>query len=386
MPMSQTLMLRVFPPEQRGLAMGVWAMTVIMGPAVGPVLGGYISDEVSWHWIFLINVPIAALCVGVAYALLGGLETESRKVPIDRVGLGLMIFWIGCLQIMLDIGRDHDWFGDWKIVALAVAAVIGFAAFIIWELTDEHPIVDLRIFRHRGFSASVITLALCFGSFFAGVVLVPQWLQMSLGYSATDAGKLMAMQALAALIMSQFAARLLGKVDSRLMVCGGVTWMGLAALARATWTSGADFWSLAWPMAMQGMGIPFMMIPLTTVALSSVRPEETASAAGLQNFVRTMAIAVSTSIVLTVWSDAQRTVRTELVGKLHPEQPQAALASGGFSVDQIRQMLSGMVDLEAVTVALNHTFVLSAIVLFISGATVWLSPKPAPGAAGGMGH
>lgn len=387
MPMSQTLLLRVFPPRQRGLAMGAWAMTVTLGPAAGPILGGYISDQFSWHWIFLINVPIAALCVALAYALLGGLETETRKLPIDKVGLGLLIFWIGCLQVMLDIGRDHDWFGDWKIVGLAIAAGLGFLIFIIWELTEEHPIVDLRIFRHRGFSVSAATLCLCFGAFFSGVVMVPQWLQSAMGYSASQAGQIMALQALAALFMAPIVAKLMDKVDSRVLVSLGVCWMGLAAVFRATWTTGVDYWSLAWPMAMQGMGIPMMMIPLTTAALAAVKPEETASAAGLQNFVRTMALAVATSLILTFWSDGQRVSRSELVSQMHPEQAQAALSAGGMGIEQGRQILSNMVELEAVTVALNHSFLLSAVVLFLSGAVMWLSPRIAMDrGAGPAGH
>lgn len=133
MPMSQTLLMRIYPPEQRAKVMGLWAMTTLAGPAVGPIVGGYISDNWSWHWIFFINVPIAAGCVFAAMALLRPAETERHKLPIDFIGLALLIFWIGCLQIMLDTGRDHDWFGDPMIVALAVMAAIGFLVFIIWN-------------------------------------------------------------------------------------------------------------------------------------------------------------------------------------------------------------------------------------------------------------
>ncbi|MFA7587211.1 MAG: DHA2 family efflux MFS transporter permease subunit, partial [Novosphingobium sp.] len=387
MPMSQTLLMRVFPPEQRPMAMGLWAMTVILGPAFGPMLGGYISDEFSWHWIFLINVPIAAACIGISWLLLQPLETETRTVPIDKVGLGLLIFWIGCLQIMIDIGRDHDWFGDWKIVALAILAFIGFVIFIIWELTEEHPIVDLRVFRHRGFSASVATMALAFGAFFSGVVVIPQWLQASLGYSATQAGMVMTAQASAALVTAQIVAKLMQRgVDPRLLVFCGVMWMGVASLIRATWITGVDQWSLMWPMFMQGLGIPFMMIPLTAVTLSTVDYDETASAAGLQNFVRTMAVAFATSVVLTIWADSQRVARNELVAGLNPDEAQSRLASMGFSPDQIRQVIANMVDQEAVTLALNHTFIIAALCLFVSGLLVWLSPRVSATMDNAMGH
>ena len=375
MPMSQTLMMRVFPPEKRALAMGLWAMTVILGPALGPILGGIISDQISWHWIFLINVPIAALCIGAAWLLLRPVETETLRVPIDRVGLALLVFWIGCLQIILDIGRDHDWFGDWKIVALAIMAGIGFVVFVIWELTEEHPIVDLRIFRHRGFSASLATMCLAFGAFFAGVVLVPQWLQATLGYTATKAGTITAMHAFAAMLVAPLVAKLMTKVDPRTLVCFGLCWMAITSLLRAQWTSDVDFFGLAWPMFIQGFGIPFMMIPLTATSLGSVPPEETASAAGLQNFVRTMSVAIATSLVLTIWGDAQRASRTELVGAMNPDAAQATLAGAGMSAEQSAAMLSNMVDREAITLAVDYTFMVAALVLAFSAAIVWLTPR-----------
>ncbi|CAN5170373.1 DHA2 family efflux MFS transporter permease subunit [soil metagenome] len=375
MPMSQTLMLRVFPPEQRAKAMGLWAMTTLLGPAAGPIVGGYISDNWSWHWIFFINLPICFFCTMAAFTLLRSVETETRKLPIDRIGLFLLVFWIGCLQIMLDIGRDHDWFADPTIILLAAGAAIGFALFVIWELTEEHPVVDLRIFRHRGFSFGVVTLALCFGSYFAGIVVIPQWLQASMGYPASDAGLVTAFTAMTAIIMAQFAARLVGKVDARIMVSGAVLWLALMAVWRTNWTSGADFWTLATPQVVQGFALPFFMIPLTTITLAAVPPEETASAAGLQNFLRTMAVAISTSLVLTIWGDAQRVARTDIVSNLQPDDVQRVIANSGMSADQGRAMISNIVDQEAIVMAINYTFWIAAFVLVCAAVLIWLTPK-----------
>jgi DHA2 family multidrug resistance protein len=386
-PMSQTLLLRVFPPELRGRAIGLWAMTTLLGPAFGPIIGGYISDNWSWHWIFFINLPVCAICTFAAIALLRTIETPTRSLPIDKVGLALMIFWIACLQMLLDLGRDRDWFADSRMVALAIGAGIGFLVFVIWELTEEHPIVDLRVFRHRGFSFGVMALALCFGAYFASIVVIPQWLQDSLGYPAMWAGVVTAGTAMTALTMSQFAAKLMTKVDSRIMVSAGVAWLGVMAIWRTNWTSGADFWTLALPQLLQGFGMAFFMIPLTNITLSSVPPEETASAAGLQNFVRTVALAIATSLVLTIWGNAQRVARSEIASKLQPDDVQRLLANSGMGVEQSRQMISNIVEQEAVAVAIDHTFLITAFVLFLAACVIWLSPKPKTGApAPGGGH
>ena len=146
MPMSQTLMMRVFPPQQRGQAMGLWSMTTVVAPIAGPILGGYLCDTAGWPWVFLINVPVAVICAFFAWRMLASQETATERRPIDFVGLSLLILFVGSLQIMLDKGKELDWFGSPVIVSLAVAAAIGFASFLIWELTDKHLIVDLRVF------------------------------------------------------------------------------------------------------------------------------------------------------------------------------------------------------------------------------------------------
>jgi MFS transporter, DHA2 family, multidrug resistance protein len=386
MPMSQTLMLRVFPPDKRGAAIGVWAMTTLLGPAMGPIIGGWISDSFTWHWIFLLNVPIAMLCVFFAWTLLREVETETVRLPIDKVGMILLVFWIGCLQLMLDLGRDHAWFDDWRIVALGIGAGVGFLVFLIWELTERHPAVDLRIFRHRGFTFGVLTLALSFGAYFASIVVVPQWLQTSLGYTATDAGILNAMSAMSAIVVAPIAAKLMDRMDARIMISASVAWLGLMTLVRAGWTSGIDFWAMAVPQILQGFALPFFIVPLTALSLGAVPPDETPGAAGLQNFVRTMAIAIATSLALTVWGDAQRMAQTDVAGSLNPADTLDKLNRLGLDLEQGRRVIAGVAGNEATMLAVNHTVYVTVVVLFVAAAIVWFSPRPGSSADMGRLH
>jgi len=386
MPMTQALMLRVFPPERRTKAIAIWASTTLLAPALGPIIGGYISDNYSWHWIFLINVPIAIACTAAAVFLLRPVESQTVRMPIDKIGLVLLVFWIGCLQIMLDIGRDHDWFGDWKIVGLAIAAGIGFIVFVIWELTEEHPIVDLRIFRHRGFTLAVVTLAATFGSYFASIVVIPQWLQSSQGYTAFDAGMVTAFTALTSLVTAFTLPRWIDKVDLRIPITLGIAWFLGQTLVRSTWSTGMDFWSLAMPQIIQGFGISMFMMPLTQMSLSSVEPHEVPGAAGLQNFLRTMSIAVATSLILTDWGNQQRVAQNEMANILQPDATMATLNQAGFSDEAGRQIISNLVTEQAVTVAMNHTSLMAAIVTFATIGLVWLGPRPKSLGVQGGGH
>ena len=379
MPLSQTLLLRIFPKEKHAAAMGIWAMTTVTAPILGPILGGTISDNWSWHWIFFINIPIAAFCALSAVGLLRKVETAVESVPIDRIGLILLVLWIGALQLMLDLGREHDWFGSGMIVTLAVVAAIGFAVFLIWELTEAQPVVDLRVFRHRGFTVSVTALVFAFGTFFASIVVIPLWLQGAMGYTATWAGYATAFNGVAAVVMAPVVAKLSTRVDPRILVSFGILWLGATSLIRTVWwTSDADFWTLALPQLIQGVGMPFFFIPLTTLALGAVEPEETASAAGVMNFLRTMAGAVATAIATTMWYDGAQVTRAELTGILH--QPQAAidgLAARGFSIEQARLIVSQLVDREAVALATGHIFTIAALVFAAAASIIWLAPRPA---------
>jgi DHA2 family multidrug resistance protein len=386
MPLTQTLLMRIFPRERHGQALGLWSMTTVTAPIFGPILGGVLSDDWSWHWIFFINLPVAIGCIVGAYILLRPIETALKPARIDRIGLGLMVLWIAALQVMLDLGHDRDWFHNSFIVSLAVIAVIGFALFCAWELTEAHPAVDLRVFRHRGFAASVVALGFAFGTFFTSAVLIPQWLQGYLGYTATWAGYATAFTGVSAVIASPIVAKLSVKVDPRKLVSFGILWLGATTLLRTHWNSGADFWSLALPQLLQGAGLPFFFIPITSLGLGAVNDDEIASAAGLMSFLRTMSAAIGTSIATTAWDDDTRVARSELVSKLHSSDVSTSLQDRGFSMAQVRGIIEQLVNNEATALATNHIFLVSAIVFFFAAALIWAAPKPAKQVAPGAAH
>ncbi|WP_155006403.1 DHA2 family efflux MFS transporter permease subunit [Sphingomonas hengshuiensis] len=386
MPLSQTLMLRIFPKKQHGQAMGLWAMTTVIAPIVGPILGGAISDNMSWHWIFYINIPVAALCAYGAHMLLRQAETRTEKMGIDRIGLALLVIWIGAFQVMLDLGREHDWFEDGFIVSLAITAAVGLLVFIAWEVTERQPIVDLRVFRHRGFTVSVISLSFAFACFFASAVLIPQWLQSSMGYTATDAGYVTAFTGVGAVIMSPIVAKLGEKVDPRGLVFFGIVWMGFGSYLRVYWSSGSDFWALSIPQIVQGIGLPFFFIPLTTIGLGAVDPEETASAAGVMSFLRTMAGAIGTSVSNTIYYNNATVARSEIVSKLNSDSTSTMLQGTGFSLAQVRGTIEQTVTPESYALSINHVFLLTAIIFVAAASIIWLAPRPTRTVEAGAAH
>lgn len=386
MPLSQMLLMRIFPPEKQSQAMGLWAMTTVLGPILGPVLGGSISDNFSWHWIFFINIPVGIICGFAALKLLKPAETPIAKLKMDTVGLSLLILWIAALQLMLDLGHEHDWFNSGLIWTLAIATVIGFITFVIWELTEKNPVVNIRIFRYRGFTLATVALAMGFGAFFGSIVLIPQWLQINLGYTATWAGYLTATMGLGSLTMSPIVAKLATKYDPRALASFGLVMLGGVTLMRAFWTTGADFMTLALPQIIQGFAVPFFFIPLTNLALGSVKEAEMASAAGLMNFLRTMAGAVGASLAVTIWDDHAKVARTEMVSNLNIEHTQQNLIAHGYSEGNTLGIISNLVNKEALTLSVNHVFFIFAILFLLAALIIWAAPKTKGPVGGGSAH
>ena len=373
MPLSQTLLLKIFPREKHGMAIGIWSMTTLVAPIMGPILGGALCDGIGWPSIFLINVPIAVVCGYFGWRLLKSQETPiAPKTRFDTVGLILMIVWVAALQLMLDEGKTRDWFASPVIVVLGLTAAIFFVAFLIWELTEENPIIPLHVFKRRGYTAAVVTLCVAFAAMFGANVLTPLWLQSFMGYTATTAGYAMAMSGMSAVVMAPMVAQLSTRVDPRRLVFFGMTVLGTVAYFRGHSATDMTFWQVAEPLLIMGIGMPFLFIPLTSLALSSVDPKDMAGAAGLMNFSRTLTGAFAVSVITTQWENGATHNRAELAGAIHLE----SLPAGSDT-----SLLDHLVQSQAVMLATNHTFLAVTALFALAGAVVWLAPKPVRAAA-----
>jgi DHA2 family multidrug resistance protein len=364
MPLSQTLLMMIFPKEKQMAAMGIWAMTTLIAPILGPIFGGYICDSWGWSWIFLINIPLVVISSFAAWVLLKPFETATIKSKLDWVGLVLLVIFVGSLQLMLDEGQKLDWFSSPEIVSLLIISIIGFFAFIIWESTEENPVVDLQVFKSRGFSISVLTISLAFGAFFGSIVITPLWLQSNMGYTATWSGLTMAANGALAVIVAPFAANLAGKIDLRKLVSFGIIWIGVFTFIRSFGATNMTYAQIAMPILIQGAGMPFFFIPLSSLALSSVPVNKVASAAGLMNFLRTLSGAIATSVITTAWVDRATINRTEIVG-IMPTHSAIPLAK-----------LNQLVEAQSVMLATNQIFLFVSLIFVVAALVIWVAPKP----------
>jgi DHA2 family multidrug resistance protein len=385
-PLSQTLLLASYPREKGGTALAMFSLTVLVAPVVGPLLGGWITDNFSWPWIFFINVPVGLAAAAFTWVIYKDRDTPPRKTPIDAIGLALLVVWVGALQIMLDKGKDLDWFGSGVIIALAVVAALGFAVFLVWELTDEHPVVDLRLFARRNFWTATLSVSLSYGAYFGSIVLLPLWLQQYLGYTATQAGWALAPVGVLALVLTPLVGRASGKIDPRLFATVSLVIFALVAAMRGGFTSQIDLETLIIPTLIQGAAVSCFFIPLISLALSGLPQDQIASASGLNNFMRITAGAFATSIATTLWESRASLHHAQLaehVTRTNPAVTDALgkLGAAGLSPEQSFGFLNQLVNQQAFTMAAVDLFNASAVLLVLLIPLVWLT-RPAKSGAG----
>jgi DHA2 family multidrug resistance protein len=384
-PLSQTLLLASYPRALAGTAMALWGMTVLVAPVVGPVLGGWITDNIAWPWIFYINIPVGLLAAAVTWSIFRGRAHPPQRVPLDRTGLALLVLWVGAMQIMVDKGKELDWFGSGEIVLLALVAAVGFVFFLVWELGAAHPIVDLRLFARRNFLMGTLSLSVAYGTIFGNIVLLPLWLQQYMGYTATWAGLAMAPVGLLAIALSPWVGRNVDRIDPRWLA--SAAFLGFAAILwmRSLFNTQADFGTILLPTLLQGAAMALFFIPLQSIAFSGLPPERMPAAAGLNNFVRITAGAVGTSVFTTLWESRASLHHANLTQQFSQSSPAALqtlsdLQRAGHSRDQALAVVNRLIDQQAFTLAATDLFWLSSMLFVALVVLVWLSAPARHGA------
>jgi MFS transporter, DHA2 family, multidrug resistance protein len=377
-PLSQALLLASYPREKAGMALAMWSMTTLVAPVAGPLLGGWITDSYSWEWIFYINVPVGIFAVYLTWGIYRHRETPTRKLPIDTIGLALLVVWIAALQIMLDKGKELDWFESTTIVTLTVVAVVGVVFFLIWEWNEEHPVVDLRLFTGRNFAMGTLCLALAYGAFFASVVILPLWLQTQMGYTATDAGYVLAPVGFLAILMSPLVGRSIGLVDQRIVASTAFLLFALISYMRSQFNAQVDMGTLIVPTIIQGAAVACFFIPLVSITLSGLPPERIPAASGLSNFARITAGAFGTSISTTVWDNRAAMHHAHLSeavnqGSLAASQILSSMQAAGFDRAQSLAMLDRLVTVQAYVLSADDIFIASAVIFILLIPFIWLT-------------
>ena len=381
-PLSQSLLLNNYPPEKRGMALAFWSMTIVVAPICGPILGGWISDNIHWGWIFFINVPIGLAVVLISWKVLEGRESRISHQPVNTVGLILLALGVGALQLMLDQGRELDWFNSTEIIVLTIIAAIGLIALIIWELTDDNPVVDVSLFKSRNFTVGCVSTSLAFLVYSGTVVLIPLLLQQVYNYTATWAGLAAAPVGLLPILLAPIIGKFGNKIDMRILITVSFMVYALTFYWRAvTFEPEMTFMDVALPQFVQGLAVACFFMPLTTITLSGLQPEKMASASSLFNFLRTLAGSIGTSLTTFIWYNREAVHHTQLTEVINPYNPISqqffqTMGSFGLSEEQTASYLARQITAQGFIIGANEIFLVSAITFISLVVLIWFAKPP----------
>ena len=300
-PISQAVLLEAFPPHERGKAMGFWGLGIVVAPILGPVLGGWLTDSYSWRWVFYINIPvgIASLIMTKLYIFDPPYIRPSKK-GIDYWGIGMLAVGIGALQVVLDKGQEVDWFSSQWITGLMVTAVVLLVAFVVWELVAGNPVVDLRVFKERTYATGVFLMTTLGFVLYGSMVLLPIMLQTLFGYPALQAGVAMAPRGIGSFIFMPIVGAILGRYDARKILAIGVAVSAWTLVWLSYVNLNAGYWDIFWPQFVQGMGMAFVFVPLTTITMDPIPKERMGNATSLFNVMRNIGGSVGIATASTL--------------------------------------------------------------------------------------
>jgi DHA2 family multidrug resistance protein len=399
-PVSQAVMLEAFPPAQRGKAMGFWGLGIVVAPMLGPVLGGWLTDNYSWRWVFYINIPVGILSIIMTRMFIFDPPYIRRTTSkVDTWGIGMLAVGIGALQIVLDKGQQEDWFSSAWIKSLAALAAIMLITFVIHELRTKDPVLHLRVFKERTYATGVFLMTTLGFVLYGSLVLLPLFLQTVLGYPAIEAGIAMAPRGLGSFIAMPLVGFLTAKIDSRKLLVVGLLGGAVTLFMLGSLNLQVGYWDIFWPQFLQGLSMGLIFVPLTTVTMSLIPREEMGNATSLFNLMRNMGGSVGIAAIATMLSrntqkqynilgahitafDAQ--VRSML------EQIRSAFMARGMDFTTATQAaysaLSGMVSQQAVMVAFVQLFRVLALVFAIVVPLVFIMRRPKAGQPAAPAH
>ncbi len=302
-PLSQSLIVAFNPPEKVGAALGFWGTVVVVAPVLGPIVGGYLTDVYSWPWIFYINVPIGLFSAAIIWFFLKDHESKIVRNPIDWIGLFLLTTGVGSLQIMLDQGKDLDWFESKIIIALTVVSAISFLYFIIWNRYQEHRVVDFSFFKNKNFAYGTIAITIGFLVYFASTVTTPLWLQTQQGYTPYWAGIAVAPIGIAPFCLATWIGKNMQRLDLRSCAALSFVLFAIGFFYQASFTTQVSIEKIMLARLLQGFGLAFFFLPLLQLSLGEIPKERYASAAGLFNFIRVLVgSGFGTSLSIELWT------------------------------------------------------------------------------------
>ena len=396
-PSEQAILADTFPPAQRGMSMAVYGMAVVLAPAIGPTLGGWITDNYSWRWIFYINVPISIISLYLTYRIvedppyLKEAGVKARKAGIDYIGLGLVALGIGCLQMVMDKGQELDWFGSNWIVAGSVAAAIILVSWAIWEWHHPHPIVELKLLKRRNFATAMVTMTVLGAVLYGTTVILPEFLQNLLGYSAAQAGVCMATGGILMMFMMPLSGFLSGKMDPRILLGFGfgVTSLGLYHLASHL-SLQIDFTTAALLRAYQVAGLAFIFIPSNVLSYQGVPREKNNQVSSMMNFVRNIGGSIGIALVGTFVTRTTQIRQSNLSAKMQDGNPKframfdgisATLQSHGLSPAQASRQAYGrlamLLQQQASALAYKDVVAILAVIVACLIPLAFVMQKPA---------
>jgi DHA2 family multidrug resistance protein len=388
-PLSQAILLESFPREKQGMAMAMFGLGVVGAPIIGPFLGGWLTDNYSWRWVFNINIPIGVIAIFLMARCVEDPPYIRHAKPgsIDRVGFGLLTVWLATLQIVLDKGQQEDWFASAWIVWFSVISVVSLGVLIVRELRTAAPIVDLRVFRDRNFWVGSSMTAVLMGGMYSALAMLPLFLQTLLGYTSQSAGLATAPRGIGAMIAMPVVGLLMAYVDSRWLMSLGIVCVSAATWLFAGLTLDVSMASIVWPNVLQGMGMGLVMVPLMTISIGTLPREKIGNASGIFNLMRNLGGSIGISVSTTFLARMTQTHQANLVSHLTPydavfQERFSAFAAGmsRYSAEpqarmQALGLMQGILLQQANLKAYVDMFLWTALILALCLPGAWLLKK-----------